>query len=835
MVSEYRDRFEAIERKWQERWRNGGAFAAPERPAARKYYCLEMLPYPSGRLHMGHVRNYSIGDAVARFKRMRGDVVLHPMGWDSFGMPAENAAIKHGIHPSKWTNDNIAAMREQLRRLGLSYDWEREIAAHRPDYYRWNQWLFLRLLERGLAYRSRREVNWCDTCRTVLANEQVEAGRCWRCESVVGRRNLEQWFLRISTYSEELLDGLDRLTEWPEAVRTIQRNWIGRSAGALVRFPLLNQDGREGPSALEIFTTRLDTIYGATFCVVAPEHPFLERLRPGSAEAERVAAFRARAARAGDAAPEGAVAIEKEGVDTGLRVRNPYSGEALPVFAGNFVLMGYGTGAIMAVPAHDERDFEFATRYRLPIRVVIVKETGETPATRPAAALIEDGVLAASDRYSSLSSAEAREVMVIAGETAGFARRSVQYRLLDWGISRQRYWGTPIPVIYCNRCGVVPVPDRDLPVLLPEDAPLTGTGGSPLAQSESFLKVSCSRCGGPGRRETDTMDTFVDSSWYFYRYCGPRDERAPFDPEVVASWFPIDLYIGGINQAHLHLIYCRFFTKVMRDLGLVRFDEPVARLMCQGMVLKNGVAMSKSRGNVVDPDELIERFGADTTRLFTLFAAPPEKDLEWNEQGVEGCFRFLEKVWRLLAPRSEALRAAALPAARDGAADPRRAALRRKVHQTIDRVTTDIDRRLHLNTPVSSLMELLNAVTDFVRDEREGDAPYLKEAGRTMALLLQPFAPHISEELWESLGGEASVVRQPWPAADPSWLHEDLVEVVVQVNGRLRGHVRVPAAAGETEVAALARGDERIASHLSGKEVRKMIYLPGRLLNIVVR
>jgi leucyl-tRNA synthetase len=832
MAGEYRDRFEDIEKKWQERWRRDDAFAAPEKPAARKYYCLEMLPYPSGRLHMGHVRNYSIGDAVARFKHMRGDRVLHPMGWDSFGMPAENAAIQRGIHPSRWTNDNIATMRQQLDRLGFSYDWGREIAAHRPDYYRWNQWLFLRLLERGLAYRSRREVNWCDTCKTVLANEQVEAGRCWRCESIVGRRDLEQWFLRISAYNEELLEGLDRLADWPEAVRTIQRNWIGRSVGALVRFPLLDPEGRETSTALEIFTTRLDTIYGATFCIVAPEHPILKHLRPGSAEAERVEAFRNRAARGRDAGPEGAA--EKEGVPTGLRVRNPYSGEILPVFAGNFVLMGYGTGAIMAVPAHDERDFEFATRYRLPIRVVIVREKGQAPPADPGAAMVEDGFLVASDRYASMSSAEAREAMAADGERDRFATRSVQYRLLDWGISRQRYWGTPIPVIYCDRCGVVPVPDRDLPVLLPEDVPFTGTGGSPLLQSETFLRTSCPRCGGPGRRETDTMDTFVDSSWYFYRYCDPRDERAPFDPAIVGAWFPIDLYIGGINQAHLHLIYCRFFTKVMRDLGLVRIDEPVVRLMCQGMVLRDGVAMSKSRGNVVDPDELIRRYGADTTRLFTLFAAPPEKDLEWNDKGVEGCFRFLEKIWRLLAPRAAALETEPLPAGRDGADDPRRAGLRRKVHQTIDRVTTDIERRLHLNTPVSSVMELLNAVTDFARDEGPGDGPYLKEACRAMALLLQPFAPHVSEEIWEMLGGETSILRQPWPEADPTWLREDLVEVVVQVNGRLRGHVRIPAAAAEADVAARARDDERIAAHLRGKQVRKTVYVPGRLLNIVV-
>jgi len=826
---EYRDQVDALERRWQERWRVARAFAAPERPSGRKFYCLEMLPYPSGRLHMGHVRNYAIGDAVARFRRMRGDQVLHPMGWDSFGMPAENAAIQRGIHPARWTGDNIAYMGEQLRRLGFSYDWDREIAAHRPDFYRWNQWLFLRMLERGLAYRSRREVNWCDSCRTVLANEQVEGGRCWRCDSVVGRRDLDQWFLRLSAYSEALLADLDRLPGWPEAVRLIQQNWIGRSDGAIVRFTLQGGDGH-----LEVFTTRLDTIRGATFCVVAPEHPLLEAIAPGSAAAASLEALRARMRAARESARPGGVVAEKEGVDTGLRVRNPFGGESLPVWAGNFVLMGYGTGAIMAVPAHDERDYEFAIRHGLPIRTVIVKTPGATPVDPPPAAMTDDGVLVRSGAYDGLASERARAAMRAAGEAGGFARASVQYRLLDWGISRQRYWGTPIPVIHCGgSCGTVAVPDADLPVLLPEDVPLTGTGGSPLAQTEAFVRTTCPRCGGPARRETDTMDTFVDSSWYFYRYCDPRNAARPYDPATVAAWFPIDLYIGGINQAHLHLIYCRFFTKVMRDLGLVSLDEPVTRLLCQGMVLKGGTAMSKSKGNIVDPDDMIRRYGADTTRLFTLFAAPPEKDLEWNEQGVEGCFRFLEKVWRLVTPRAAALRAAPPPGPRDGAGDARRASLRRKVHQTIARITLDIERRLHLNTPVSSLMALLNEMQDFVRDEGPADAPYLKEAGRAMALLLQPMAPHISEEIWALLGGEGLALQHAWPEADPSWLQDDFVEIPVQVSGRLRGHVRVARDAAETDVVALARGDQRIATHLEGKSVRKVVYLPGRLLNIV--
>jgi leucyl-tRNA synthetase len=833
MPEEYREAFDAIERRWQERWERERAFAAPRRPEGRKFYCLEMLPYPSGRLHMGHVRNYAIGDAVARFRAMRGRKVLHPMGWDSFGLPAENAAIKHGTPPARWTEENIAVMARQLRRLGLSYDWDREIAAHRPDYYRWNQWLFLRMLERGLAYRSKRWVNWCASCVTVLANEQVEAGRCWRCESPVGRKELEQWFLRITAYAEELHAELDRLDGWPDRVRAMQRNWIGRSEGAVVRFPILDGAGGPGPDALEIFTTRLDTIHGATFCVVAPGHPILARVVSGTPERARLEAFLRRmegraAARPGEA-PE-----ERIGVDTGLRALNPYSGEALPVFAANFVLMEYGTGAIMAVPAHDARDFEFARAHGLPIRTVVVPAAGAPADPEPRAAMVEDGVLLGSGPYDGLPSARARAEMARAGAARGFARTAVHYRLLDWGISRQRYWGTPIPIIHCDRCGAMPVPEADLPVLLPEAAPLTGEGGSPLAHVPSFVRAVCPRCGGEGRRETDTMDTFVDSSWYFYRYCDPKNAASPFDPEVVASWFPIDLYVGGITHATMHLIYCRFLAKVLRDLGLVREGEPVRHLLCQGMVLKGGTAMSKSRGNIVDPDDMVRRFGADTTRLFTLFAAPPEKDLEWNEQGVEGCFRFLEKVWRLLMPRAAALRGAPRPGEVDGAGDRRRASLRRKIHQTIERVTSDIERRLHLNTPVAAVMELLNEAQEFARDAGDGDLPYLREAGLAMALLLQPFAPHVSEELWAALGGEGSARTQPWPAADPRWLQEDEVEMVVQVNGRVRARLRVPASIPEGEALARARADQRVEPHLAGRTVRRTIYLPGKLLNIVV-
>ncbi len=783
---------------------------------------------------MGHVRNYAIGDALARFYRMRGYEVLHPMGWDSFGLPAENAAIKHGTHPARWTNDNIAAMRLQLRRLGFSYDWDREIAAHRPDYYRWNQWFFLKMLERGLAYRSRRSVNWCGSCQTVLANEQVEQGRCWRCDSPVGRKELLQWFLRITRYAEELNADLEAMTGWPERVRVMQRNWIGRSEGAVVRFPVLDGAGRPGGDSLDIFTTRLDTIFGATFCVVAPGHPVLAKAPDKGPARQRLLEFLRRMEHR-DLTRPGAEPEEKVGVDTGLRVLNPYSQQVIPVWVANFVLMEYGTGAIMAVPAHDERDFEFAHRYGLPIRIVVTPAGLPAPTAPPGSATVEDGVVVASGPYSGQPSPQARQAMLGAGERDGFARVSVQYRLLDWGISRQRYWGTPIPVIDCAACGTVPVPETDLPVLLPEDVPLTGEGGSPLARVESFTRTRCPGCGGPGRRETDTMDTFFDSSWYFYRYCDPRNEGAPFDPRIVAAWFPIDLYIGGIEHATLHLIYCRFFAKVLRDIGLVPFGEPIRHLLSQGMVTRGGVAMSKSKGNIVEPDELVRRYGADTTRLFTLFAAPPEKDLEWNESGVEGCLRFLERLWRLLMPGVARLAAARTLGPEEGADDPRRAFLRRKVHQTIARVTVDIERRLHLNTPIAAVMELLNAIQEFSRDAGEDDLPYLKEAGRAMALLLQPFAPHASEEIWSGLGGEGRASAHPWPEADIRWLQEEEVEVAVQVNGRLRGRLRVPAALPEQEILLRARTDDRVGAHLAGRAILKTIYLPGRLLNIVVQ
>jgi leucyl-tRNA synthetase len=829
-VSEYD--FQSIERKWQTIWEKEKSFAADNIPDSSRseFYCLEMLPYPSGRLHMGHVRNYTIGDAIARFKSARGFTVLHPMGWDSFGLPAENAAIKRGIHPRIWTEENILQMRQQLKRMGYSYDWDREIAAHRPEYYRWNQWFFLKMLERGLAYRANRWVNWCDTCRTVLANEQVEGGVCWRCESIVTRKALEQWFLRITDYAEELDAFLPKLTGWSERVRQMQRNWIGRSDGALVRFPVEDAPASE---ALEIFTTRLDTIYGATFCLLAPEHPAVSRLAAGTAAEKAVAEFVGRMMRRDvvhlDAQPD-----EKEGVFTGRYARNPYTGERIPIWVGNFVLMEYGTGAIMAVPGNDARDREFARQYGLTVRPVVRPAVGSLPAP-DGEAYTEPGVLFDSGPYSGMSSAEAFEALLRAGEEKGFAKRSVQYRIRDWGISRQRYWGTPIPVLHCPSCGIVPVPEKDLPVILPDDVEFTGTEGSPLSRSPSFSRAVCPRCGGDARRETDTMDTFFDSSWYFYRYADPRNDRAPFDPATARAWFPVDQYIGGITHAILHLIYCRFFTKVMRDMGLVALDEPVERLLNQGMVLKDGSAMSKSRGNVVEPDAMVERYGADTCRLFILFAAPPERDLEWNDQGVEGCHRFLERVWRLAAPHfgAPAPDAAALAAARSD----REAGLRRKTHQTILRVTEDLERRLHFNTAIAAVMELLNEASLFSQggSGKESERACLREAVGVAARLLSPFAPHFAEELWERLGEGGRLCSSEWPAADPALAEAPLVELVVQVNGRLRGKVMVEREATEGEVLERAQSDPRVEAHLQGKTTVKTIFVPGRLLNIVVR
>ncbi|MBI3940895.1 MAG: leucine--tRNA ligase [Acidobacteria bacterium] len=810
--------FKQIERKWQERWLGDNEFAASETGGKPKYYALEMLPYPSGKLHMGHVRNYSLGDAVARYKRMRGFNVIHPIGWDAFGLPAENAAIKHGTHPEKWTLDNIANMKAQCIRLGISYDWNRETTTCLPEYYRWNQWFFLRMFERGLAYRKKGIVNWCNVCQTVLANEQVENGRCWRDESQVENRELEQWYFRITDYAEQLLDDLGQLKSWPEKVQIMQRNWIGRSEGARVHFPV---EGRAEP--IEIFTTRLDTVYGATFLVLAPEHSrVMEALssHPAKESAlEEVGRYRAQQ----KMVREGAEA-DKLGLFTGSYCFNPFTGERIPIWIANFVLMEYGTGAIMAVPAHDERDYEFAGKYGLEIRRVIEPVDGSDAALP----FCQYGRLVNSGPYSGMESADALQKMYSFVKEKNLGEASVSYRLKDWGISRQRYWGTPIPIVDCLDCGAVPVPDDQLPVVLPRLESIK-LGGSPLATTPEFVDVPCPRCRRPARRETDTMDTFVDSSWYFYRYCDPANDRMPFDAEKVRYWFPVDQYIGGVEHAILHLIYMRFFTKVMRDLGLVSWDEPVSSLFTQGMVTKDGAKMAKSKGNIVDPDQLVDLFGADTIRLFILFAAPPEKDLDWNQSGVEGCFRFLNRIWRLFS-RYHPLFLRPSEAVEVRSEEDRK--LLRKLHQTLRRVGNDM-ARFHMNTAIAAIMEFLNSLAEYDDRATEKNGSLLREVFNQTALILSPFAPHFCEEMWERLGHPDRISFQTWPEADPAWLEEEEIEIVVQVNGRVRGRFLVPAGIDEERCRQLALQDQRIQSYLEGKTVRRLVYVPARLLNIV--
>jgi leucyl-tRNA synthetase len=820
-----------IETKWQERWERARVFnVSGTSPDGEPYYCLEMLPYPSGRLHMGHVRNYSIGDAIARYHRMRGKRVMHVMGWDAFGLPAENAAIRHGVEPRAWTRQNIDSMRRQVRRLGLGYDWEREISSAEPEFYRWNQWFFLRMLERGLAYRAKRALNWCDSCATVLANEQVEDGRCWRCGGAVRLREFEQWFLRITHYAPELLRDLERLERWPDKVRAMQRNWIGRSEGTRCLFRVEDSD-----DAIEVFTTRIDTIYGATCVVMAVEHPRLAALAAGTSQAGAVKAFvDSQLSRSvEDRFSEGA---EKLGVFTGRYAVNPFSRERVPIWAANFVLMDVGTGAIMSVPAHDARDLEFAQKYGLAVRTVI-RPAGAEQALDPRTlerAFTADGVLHDSGPYDDLDSVAARERMTSDAEAGGFGERAVTYRIKDWGISRQRYWGTPIPIVHCPSCGVVGVPDSELPVLLPDKAPLTGAGESPLAQVPEFVNVRCPRCGASARRETDTMDTFVDSSWYYHRYLDPTNESAPFDRERAAPWLPVDLYIGGVEHAILHLIYTRFWHKMMRDLGLVETDEPVEVLFTQGMVIKDGAKMAKSKGNVVEPDAIVERYGADTTRLFALFAAPPERDLEWTESGVEGCARFLSRVWRVFQTARPRLPAPGAPV--PAIEDPEALALRRKTHRTIVRVTDGLGPRMSLNTAVAAIMELIHAATPLAEGERIDAAATaaLGECFEVTARLLAPLAPHFAEELWEQLGGAPFVALAPWPAPEAELLVEEQVTIVVQVNGRLRAKLRLDRGAEESVALSAARNEPHVASHLDGKRLSRVVWVPDRLLNLVL-
>jgi leucyl-tRNA synthetase len=804
-----------IEPKWEERWKNDpNLYCADPASTAKKYYVVEMFPYPSGRLHMGHVRNYSIGDALARYMWMQGYNVQHPIGWDAFGLPAENAAIQRGMHPRDWTISNIAEMKRQMHRMGFAYDWNLEVTTCEPAYYKWNQWFFLKMYERGLAYRKKALVNWCPECATVLANEQVVDGCCWRHESTrVEQRALEQWFWKITEYADELLrDTYDKLEGgWPERVLSMQRNWIGRSEGSEIDFAL------EGSAAkIRVFTTRVDTIYGATCVILAPEHPIAQTLLDdaGRAKAKQMIDTRKQ---------QGPGDLEKDGAFTGHFAINPYSGEKVPIWIGNFVLMEYGTGAIMAVPAHDERDFDFCKTFGIPIRPVIRPVDGALD-ENPKAAFTGDGVTERSGPFSGLPSAEARRKMNEYAELNGFGKAAVTFRIKDWGISRQRYWGTPIPMIHCPKCGVVPVPEKDLPVELPYNVKFTGKGRSPLAEVPEFMNVKCPQCGVDAQRESDTMDTFVDSSWYFYRYCDPRNDAAPFDPAAVAKWFPIDQYIGGVTHAILHLIYSRFFTKVMRDLGLITNDEPATNLFTQGMVLgSDGTAMSKSKGNVVDPEEMVGKYGADTCRLFVLFAAPPEKDMPWIEASVGGQRRFLERVWRFVTRNMD----------RAGDGDPAadKKALR-KLHQTIRKVTEDFNNRWHFNTSIAAMMELINELYD---QEAGLSRAALNQILPDLVLLLGPFAPYLSEELWEQLGRKGPVFRQPWPKWDEELAKEDLLEIPVQVNGKLRTRISVPLGTSSAELEKCAVADPKVQPFIAGKQVLKVIVVPRKLVNVVVR
>ncbi|MGD0955630.1 MAG: leucine--tRNA ligase [Candidatus Acidiferrales bacterium] len=826
-----------IEAKWQKAWEEQDAFRADDSDATRsKYYLLEMLPYPSGTLHMGHMRNYTIGDAVARYKRMCGYNVLHPIGWDAFGLPAENAAIRRGTPPREWTNANIAQMKAVCKRFGFSYDWRREISTCEPEYYRWNQWFFLRMLERGLAYRKRSRVNWCPQCRTVLANEQVVDGFCWQHESTpVEAKEIEQWFLRITLYADTLLDDMKLLEGgWPERVLVMQQNWIGKSRGTRVRFDVAEMAG----VALEIFTTRVDTIYGASAIVIAAGHPQVEKLldevRGRAAMEKQLKAMQGKSVKAADIAT-----AEKEGFFTGRFALNPFSGERVPIWVANFVVAEYGTGAVMAVPAHDQRDFEFAGKYRLPVKIV-VQPTTSAPlrADRMSEAYTKYGRLVDSGPYTGLASEQAIEKMGADAEAKGFGKGETTYRLKDWGISRQRYWGTPIPVLYCEKDGIVPVPDDQLPVRLPENVALTGQGQSTLASVPEFVNATCPRCGGPARRETDTMDTFIDSSWYFYRYTDPHNDRAPFDKAKAAYWFPIDQYIGGVEHAILHLIYSRFFCKVMNELGLIDHREPVKRLFSQGMVLKDGAKMSKSKGNIVGAIEMADKYGCDTGRMYTLFAAPPEKDLEWSEQGIEGSARFLNRVYRLIDKHAGLLPVAPVDWSQStdlAKATAKEKLLIRRTHQTLKRVTNDFGSRWHFNTSIALIMELVNELSAQEPLDQDISPVILKRVFAVLVLMLSPMAPHIAEELWQMLGNAAGISKQKWPAYREDLTREEQIEIPIQINGRMRGKILVEDGLGEDETRERALGDARIAPLIVGKQVVKTVVVLKKLVNIVLR
>ena len=871
-----------IEPRWAERWATQPDHYAAEpshidgQPnSKRKYYVLEMLPYPSGQLHMGHVRNYAIGDALARYMWMQGYNVLHPMGWDAFGLPAENAAIKNNTPPREWTLSNIATMKRQFTRLGMAFDWQTEVTTCLPDYYRWNQWFFLRMYEQGLAYRKKSKVNWCPQCATVLANEQVVNGRCWRHEdTIVEQRDLEQWFLRITKYADALLDGLDKLQDWPEKVRTMQANWIGRSRGATVAFAVdraaheeegtreerrgkvvlpapqgwnageKTSEGRVegGTNEVKVFTTRIDTIFGATSLQLAPAHPLVTEFAKEdsglSREVEKLLEEQKKAREAEDFG-----AIEKHGVFAGHYAVNPFNGERVPIWVANYVLTDYGTGAVMSVPAHDERDFEFAKKYGLEVRVVVLprrvgqpKENGQQeepvlPYTE------EDSLLINSGEYNTLGCEEAQHRMIAFAEQQGCGESTTTYRLKDWGVSRQRYWGTPIPMLYCEKDGIVPVPEDQLPVLLPDNVDITQQGGSPLGKVPSFVNTTCPKCGGPARRETDTMDTFVDSSWYFYRYTDAKNNTAPFDTEKVAYWFPIDQYIGGVEHAILHLIYSRFWTKVMKDLKVISNDEPAQRLFTQGMVIKDGAKMSKSKGNVVSPDDMIARYGADATRAYALFAAPPDRDLEWQEDGVAGVSRFLGKVYRLVTKHADVAKSANGAAIDASTLRAPATELLRKLHKTIDKITHDFSGRWHFNTSIAAIMELVNEITAADAAMTGGKVPpaVIASLVDNLVLLLAPLAPYIAAELWQELGHTDSILRHPWPVYNADLAKEAEIEIPVQVNGRLKAVVTGPIDATREQLEHIVLSNEKVKAAIAGKEMIKLIVVPGKLLNILVK
>lgn len=817
--------FKTIEKKWQQLWEDGEVYKVTEDAPGEKYYVLEMFPYPSGRIHMGHVRNYSIGDVVARYKRMRGYNVLHPMGWDAFGLPAENAAQKNNSHPATWTYSNIDYMRNQLRQLGLSYDWGREIATCNPKYYRWEQLLFIEMYRKGLVYQKVTTVNWCESCQTVLANEQVIEGACWRCDQPVFPRKMNGWFFKITEYAEELLADLDKLKGWPEKVVTMQRNWIGKSTGLTCEFTV------EGVTEkIAIFTTRPDTIFGVTFMSIAAEHPLVESLIAGTETANEVREFARQIVidkqrRSLEEEPE------KVGIFTGRYAVNPFNGMRIPIYVANFVLMEYGTGAVMAVPAHDERDFEFARKYDLPIAPVVIPE-GMTldPALMTQASTVP-GILVNSGRFTGMESLAAQAEIIRFAEAQGFGSAHVTYRLRDWGISRQRYWGAPIPMVHCDGCGVQPAPEAELPVLLPEDA--EGAGCLPLHQRPAFIATTCPKCGGAAKRETDTMDTFMESSWYFARFASPRNETGPLDRTKAAYWLPVDQYIGGVEHAILHLLYSRFFTKVLRDLGHLDIDEPFTNLLTQGMVIKDGAKMSKSKGNVVDPNDLIQEYGADTVRLFSLFAAPPERDLEWSAQGVEGSSRFLNRVYRLIAANREIL--ACEPQVPEQLSEAGKT-LHRKTHQTIRRVTESIEQNFHFNTAISGMMELFNVLSTVTGEGAadKAEPAVVREAVETLLLLLSPMVPHFAAEMWEFIGNSTSIEKMGWPAYDAEAAREELLTIVIQVNGKVRSRLQVPADIGDDELAGMALEDENTIKFIDGKPVKKTIVVKKKLVNIVV-